>query len=356
MRTAIVDATLRLFALFRFVALASAFAVSAVPLACTQVGQTATTATTVDAAVPSKATGVQTPGVARPISQLLPTAVFPVAGSPDWSVVTASDVWVASARDNHVVQLRPGSNTVGLVADVARPCSGLAAGFGSIWAPSCALHQVIRLDPATGRQVAAISADPANSEGGITVGAGSVWFVVKPSRLIRINPDTNSIVASLDLPSGSENPAFGGGFLWVTSFSQNALLKIDPRTNTIAATIPVGPKPRFLTIGAGSVWTLNQGDGTVSRVSARTGKLTATIACGLPGEGGEISYADGTVWAAIFQVPLTAIDARTNKVAAQWVGNGGDGVRAGLGSVWLSNLRQQTVWRIAPQRNLPQYK
>ena len=119
---------------------------------------------------------------------------------------------------------------------------------------------------------------------------------------------------------------------------------------TLAATIPVGPKPRFLTVGEGSIWTLNQGDGSVSRVDMKSGKLIATIPCGIPGPGGELSFGEGSVWAAMFDFPVTQIDLKTNTVVKQWAGQGGDGIRAGLGSVWLSNLRQGTVWRFSPQQ------
>ncbi len=294
--------------------------------------------------------GVNQPGVSRSLDDLKKDAVFPVEGTPDWSVVTAKSVWVSSARANHVVQLLPTGNTVGVIADVQRPCSGLAEGFGSVWVPSCGSHEVVRLDPATGKTTATIPAEAANSEGGITTGAGSVWFVVKPSLLQRIDPQSNTIIASIELPSGSENPVFGDGFVWVSSFEHDGLLKVDPASNKVVATIPVGPKPRFLTVGAGSVWTLNQGDGSVTRVDMKTGKVVATVACGLPGSGGEIAFGDGSVWAAVFDFPLTRIDAGTNAVTAQWKGNGGDGVRFGFGSVWLSNLRQGTVWRIPTQQ------
>jgi len=294
--------------------------------------------------------GVHTPGVSYSIDDLKKDAVFPVEGSPDWSVITAHDVWVSSARANHVVQLLPDTNTVGLISDIQRPCSGLAEGFRSIWVPSCGTHALDRLDPKTGKVVATIPADAANSEGGIATGAGSVWFVVKPSNLLRIDPATNAVTATIELPSGSENPVFANGFVWVASFGQNQLLKVDPKSNTVVATIPVGPKPRFITVGEGSVWTLNQGDGTVSRVDMKSGKLIVTIECGIPGSGGELTYDNGSIWAAIFDFPLTQIDAKTNKVVAQWAGPGGDGVRAGLGSVWLSNLRQGTVWRIPPRQ------
>ncbi len=294
--------------------------------------------------------GVSTPGVVRPLDTLEKTAVFPVEGTPDWSVVTPIAVWVSSARANHVVQLLASSNTVGLIADVQRPCAGLAFGFDSLWVPSCGAHTLERLDPATGKSIASLPAEAANSEGGITVGSGSVWFVVKPSKLIRIDPKTNTIAASLDLPDGSENPAFGDGFVWVSSFAHDALLKIDPKSMTLVATIPVGPKPRFLTVGDGSVWTLNQGDGSVSRVDMKSGKLVATISCGIPGPGGELSFGEGSVWAAMFDFPITQIDPKTNTVVKQWAGQGGDGIRAGLGSVWLSNLRQASVWRFSPQQ------
>jgi virginiamycin B lyase len=174
--------------------------------------------------------------------------------------------------------------------------------------------------------------------------------VVKPSKLIRIDPKTNTVTSSLDLPSGSENPAFGDGFVWVSSFEHDQLLKVDPKSNSIVATIPVGPKPRFLTVGAGSVWTLNQGDGSISRVDMKSGKLVATVTCGIPGGGGEISFGEGFVWAAMFDFPLTQVDPKTNTVVKQWAGQGGDGVRAGQGSVWLSNLRQGNVWRIPPSQ------
>jgi hypothetical protein len=297
--------------------------------------------------------GVKTPGVVRPLTNLKPATVYSVAGSPDWSVIAKDSVWVSSARVNHVVQLLPGSGEkghVGLIADIERPCSGLAYGWGSVWVPTCGMHVLTRVDATTGKATAEIAADPANSEGGITIGDGSVWMVVKPSTLVRIDPGKNAVVSTLELPSGSENPAFGGGFVWVSSFGHDQLLKVDPKKNKVVATIAVGPKPRFLTVGDGSVWTLNQGDGTISRVDMKTGKLLATIPCGLAGPGGEITYGAGSVWAALFDFPLTQVDVKTNLPVRQWAGKGGDGVRFGFGSAWLSNLMQQTVWRIPPDQ------
>jgi virginiamycin B lyase len=296
------------------------------------------------------APGVSTPGVVRPLADLHPIAIFPVEGSPDWSVITKSATWVASSRANHVVQLDAATNKPGLIVDIQRPCSGLTEGFGSIWSPSCGKKMLTRIDPDTGKITAEIPADPANSEGGITNGAGSIWMVVKPATLIRVDPKTNTIVSTLDLPSGSANPAFGDGAIWISVFEHDQLLKVNPKTNTIVATIPIGPKPRFLTVGAGSVWTLHQGDGSISRVDMKSGKVVATIQAGLSGPGGDMSFGEGYLWAALFDFPLTQIDPKTNTVIKQWAGQGGDGMRAGMGSIWLSNLRQQNVWRLSPDQ------
>lgn len=310
-------------------------------------------AATVRAQQPPPAPGIKTPGVSRPLSDLKPTTIYQVAGSPDWKVMAKNSVWVTSARANHVVQLLPSEGTegkTGIVVDVSKPCSSLAYGWNSIWIPSCGTKKLVRVDEATGKTLAEIDADPANSEGGITIGDGAVYLVVKPSTLLKIDPETNAVVAKLDLPSESENPFFGDGFVWVTSFGHASLLKVDPKTMQVLATIPVGPKPRFLTVGAGSVWTLNQGDGTVSRVDMTTGKVVATVACGLAGEGGEITFGARSVWATLFNIPLTQIDASTNNAVKQWAGKGGDGLQFGFDSLWLSNLAQQTVWRISPDQ------
>ncbi len=295
--------------------------------------------------------GVATPGVSRQMADIVKLAEIPVEGSPDWAVVTKDSVWITSARANHVVQIVAATNKVGVTVDVTRPCSGLAEGFGAIWIPSCGNHNVVRVDPATGKTVAEIAADPANSEGGITVGAGSVWIVTKPSTLVRIDPKTNAVVKSIELPAGSENPLFSEGFVWVSSTNEpGALLKVDPKTDTVVATIPVGPKPRFLTASPGSIWTLNQGDGAVSRVDIKTGKTVANIPCGIPGSGGEITFGAGSIWPTNNEFPITQIDVATNKVVKQWGGPGGDGIKFGFGSVWLSNGSLQTVWRIAPEQ------
>jgi virginiamycin B lyase len=295
--------------------------------------------------------GVTTPGVRRSMADVHPLATFAVAGEPDWMVVTEDAVWVTSSNVNHVVRLDPATNQAGAIVTIAKPCSGLAAGFGSIWVPSCGRHNLVRVDPQTGKIQTEIPAGPADSEGGMTVGAGSVWIATdKKGILARVDPQTNKVVAEIAIPSGSFAPAFAEGAVWITSTEHNLLTRVDAQTNRVLASIPIGPQPRFLTVGAGSVWTLNQGDGTISRVDAKTGKLVATIAAGIPGTGGEIAFGEGSVWATVFQIPMSRIDPATNTVVQQWTGPGGDSIRVGHGSIWLSDFAHSTIWRLSPKQ------
>ena len=61
----------------------------------------------------------------------------------------------------------------------------------------------------------------------------------------------------------------------------------------------------------------------------------------------DIAAGGGSVWTTTFDRPLSRIDATTNRVLEQYVGGqGGDSVSYGFGSVWLTNLRTGTIWRI----------
>ena len=145
-----------------------------------------------------KATGVGNAVVQRAMTGLHPLATFRVGGNPDWMALTADSVWVTISSTNSVIRLNAATNQVGESVTVAKPCSGLAIGFGSLWVPSCADHNLVRVDLETRKVVARIPAGPANAEGGITTGAGSVWMVTSPRGVLaRIDPTNDSVVARI---------------------------------------------------------------------------------------------------------------------------------------------------------------
>jgi virginiamycin B lyase len=189
---------------------------------------------------------------------------------------------------------------------------------------------------------------PAGPEGGIAASDDSVWLATDANGTrARIDPSTNSVRQKISIPPGSYNPIFSHGFVWISGMEKNVLTAVDADSGKVLESIPVGPKPRFLTAGAGSIWTLNQGDGTVSRVDEKSRKVTAAIQVGIPGTGGDIGYGADSVWPTVFEVPLSRIDAKANRVVKQWIGKGGDSLRLGIDSLWITDYKEGLLLRIA---------
>ena len=214
-----------------------------------------------------KRPGVKDASLRIPIERLKPDHVYEVPGTPDWIAID-EHVWVSNEPKHTVTRIDPKANAVVATISVGKePCSGLAAGFGSLWVPNCGDPSLSRVDLKTGAIAATLPLTIGDSEGGLAAGAGSVWMMTdKKGTLARIDPATNKVVAEITVAPGSFTVAFGENAVWITSTEKNLLTRVNVFTNLVEETIAVGPKPRFLAVGEGSVWTLNQGDGTITRV------------------------------------------------------------------------------------------
>lgn len=269
--------------------------------------------------------------------------------------MTENAVWVASSNPASVHRIDPKTNKeVAIVPVPGDPCSGLAFGFGSLWVPLCGKpNSMARVDSVTNRVIAILPLGPAGEEGGIAASSDSIWMITdNAGTLVRIDPATNRVRQKISIAPGSYNPCFSEGVVWITGGTANLLTALDAATGDVVTKIPVGRKPRFVTASPGSIWTLNQDDGTVTRVDAQSKQVVATIQVGIPGPGGDIAWGAGSVWTSVFTVPLTAIDGTTNKLVRQWVGSGGDALRFGHDSIWLTDYKRGTLSRIAYSETL----
>lgn len=284
-----------------------------------------------------------------PFAYVKPTATINVGGTADWVLITEEAVWVASTKPYAVQRIDPATNRIVATISVSgEACSGLASGFGSIWVPLCGKKpELVRIDAAKNRITATLPIPPAGPEGGITASEDSVWMVAdKNGTLNRIDPSTNSVRQKIPIPPGSYNPLFSNGIVWITGLESGVLTAVDATVGKVLESVPVGPKPRFLTEGGGSIWILNQGDGTVSRVDEKSRKVIASIQTGIPGTGGDIDYGADSIWPSVFDVPLTRVEATTNRVLKQWIGKGGDSLRFGFSSVWITDYKKGLLYRI----------
>jgi virginiamycin B lyase len=298
------------------------------------------------------------PGIAEvqvPFAAVKPEAVFKIGENADWVQITDDAVWVASSKPASVHRIDPKSNReIAVIPLPGDPCAGLTFGFGSLWIPLCGKpNSMARVDTLTNQISAILPIGPAAEEGGIAASSDSIWIVTDDAgSLVRIDPTTNQVRQKISIAPGSYNPWFSEGTVWITGTTANLLAAVDASTGDVVATIPVGPKPRFLTASPGSIWTLNQGDGTVTRVDTQSKKVSAIIKADIPGPGGDIAWGTGSVWTSVFKVPLTVIDGTTNKVIRQWVGLGGDSLRFGHNSIWLTDYKRGTLSRIAYSETL----
>jgi len=298
------------------------------------------------------------PGVKRvqvPFASLKPSATLKIGRTADWVLVTDDAVWVAGTKPFSVQRIDPSTDRI--VAKVVLPgeaCSGLAFGFSSLWVPVCGKKPaLVRVDVHENAVIATLPVPAVEAEGGIATSADSVWLVTdKNGTLSRINPLTNNVRQKVSIPPGSYNPIFSDGIVWITGAEKGVLTAVDSSTGSVLDSVPVGPTPRFLTAGGGSIWTLNQGDGSVSRVDEKSRKVIATIQLGIPGTGGDIDYGADSVWLTVFDVPLTRVDATMNRVVKQWIGKGGDSLRFGFDSLWITDYKKGLLSRIAIQEVL----
>ena len=297
---------------------------------------------------------IDRPGVKEvqvPMAALQTPVTIHLGGTPDWLAISDDAVWVANAKLRAVQRIDAKSNAV--VAKIAfadEPCSGLAFAFGSLWVPLCGKPaSLARVDPATNAISLTLPIGPLDSEGGITASEDAVWLVSDENgTLLQVDPVTNAVRDKVRVAPGSFNPLYHDGVVWITGNKSSVLTAVNARTGEVWPPIQVGPHPRFLTSGGGSIWTLNQGDGSITRVNMKTRRVTATIQAGIPGHGGDICFGAGSVWTTVFDVPLTFISPESNKVVRQWIGPGGDAIRFGHDSIWLTDLRRGLLWRLTP--------
>jgi len=285
----------------------------------------------------------------RLMGELKPTAIIHLGKTADWVAITPDAVWVGSTGPFAVNKIDPNTNTrIASVKLDGEPCAGLATGFGSLWVPLCGKSKgLAKVDLKSSELIAVFEVGAVAAESGVTTSPDSVWLVIdKNGTLARINPENGMVRQTIHVPSGSYNPLYADGQIWVTRAGGWGLTCVDAATGAVLSTTHTGPGPRFLAAGARAIWTLNQGDGSLTRIDIQTRQVTNTTALGIPGKGGDISFGDGLIWATMPKVPLSMIDGTSAALLCRWVGPGGDSLGIGHGAIWLTDYYAGALWRI----------
>jgi YVTN family beta-propeller protein len=229
-------------------------------------------------------------------------------GAPSNLAAEERGVWVSDARSGRVTLIEPERLTVlATVRTRQRSLTGpysdaglLAIGYGSIWFAS-GERTITRIDQRKGRVTARIhEVETGESDGAITMGAGSVWVAgpIQSSPITRIDPLRNAVLARIAVPKfRSGGATVAGGLVWIADPGSDQVWRVDPLRNIPVATTQVGIAPLGVVTGHGSVWVANAGDGTVSRIDPVSGRVIATIAVG--GSPTGLAVADDGVWVTV---------------------------------------------------------
>jgi streptogramin lyase len=242
--------------------------------------------------------------------------------------------------------LPPGGHIVATIPDPAGPV-GVEAGFGSVWAANGPAGTIIRIDPTSNKVVATIQTGrPVCC---LAFGAGAVWAAsFATDTVIRIDPATNSVADAF--PSrglAPEGITFGDGYVWVANHHGNptgSVAKIDPATDTVIDVIPVGAAsftggPSFLAAVPGSVWAGVPNQSVLVRINTATDAIIATIP--VRGACGEIAANSQQVWVSGGTPPgcspgVSLVNPATNSMVTHLTAGGPSSSNAlGSGGFWF---------------------
>jgi len=301
---------------------------------------------------------------------------YGVAGDIAWQPVPASGatpVSTPSLASASVSDPIPIESSPGYV-------SAVTSGFGSVWISSyneSLEGWITRLDLASGEKLARISTGDVFPTweiggGGLTVGNGSLWLAgaaAAPGEvggvhafLVRVDPDTNAIMARIDLGTGSgAGVAVDDSGVWALSFSvadsgttRMLVTRVDPSSNAVVATIPLDATyGHYIFAVEGSIVVQTNAvrhDTVAGTVLDIIDPATNTIERSVPlGSYAWAAAAEAGLWA-IDGRTIKAIDPATGEVLDTWeISNTGDAAAVGEGGVWfLDPSHRAAVHRFDP--------
>lgn len=267
-----------------------------------------------------------------------------VPGFADFLAVDGETVW--TTNDGRVEQWSTEEKLASVT--IPRPCGTMAVASKSLWVANCEDANLYRINMETAEIEKIIPTGIANPKGetNVVAGAGSIWVPSDTEgKIARIDPETNTVIATVDVVPGTFFLAFGYDALWAVSSDKQLLQRIDPETNLVTGTVELGKQPGFLAAGEGGVWVQEQGDGTVARIDPETVVVTGRTKVGDSLLYGDIDVGDGKVWLRTTdEQTFVAIDAKSMEILSRSGEAAGSGaLRYTPDGIWTSAHDVQTL-------------
>ena len=172
----------------------------------------------------------------------------------DSIAATADSVWLLTDSKTTLSRIDPDQNAVVGEIRVPAGCTGLTFGEAALWLACPNENKVLRINPETNllEKEISVSAQPK----ALAIGANSVWVLCeKDGKIDRIDPKTNQVMKSieLDVAGATGSIAYGDAFLWAT-VRGFPLMRIDPQTDTVVQQFYGASGGGAIAVSPGAIW------------------------------------------------------------------------------------------------------
>jgi virginiamycin B lyase len=220
-----------------------------------------------------------------------------------------TEVWVALGPGG-LAKIDPGTGETLLAVSVPGEASYAALGAGSVW--STHGRDIGRWDTTTGELLAIIEVDGSEVTE-LLFAHDALWLTVKDDGVVvRVDPSTNEVVATIRTGAGAHGMAADENGLWVTNYRANTVSRIDPATNEVVATISGVGSGVGIAAGEGAIWVSTQREG-IARIDPATDASQPVV--DLPFEWNYgLAYDNGALWVSsvdrglVYRIELVALD------------------------------------------------
>ncbi len=183
------------------------------------------------------------------------TAIVGAGSFPPQSVASGGGAVWTVARSNWVTRV---DTTTGRVAGsgIGGESSYLWFAAGSLWVADDSRSKLLRIDPATRQTRAEI--DTGSGTSSFVTDGTRAWFTNhREATLDRIDLATNAVTHLGKLPGDApERMTLSGGSLWATGRGTD-LLRVNPETGAVQATIEIGTGGIDVAAAGGRIWVAN---------------------------------------------------------------------------------------------------